>query len=171
MAIEIPDSALESYGDVWHTLNHIKDTIETFYAQAGVALPERRFLAVGDVADSVSVDCEQMNVNYIRSYFGLPGQPDLRPSNCELLMSADFVIQVTRCVLPRTRGSRGALSAPTTEFLDDKALFQSVDAGLLLESAHAMSSAQGVSAAVSPAGVQGEYQSMQLNLSISLSRF
>jgi hypothetical protein len=171
MAIEIPDIVLEQYSDVWDTLNHIKDTIETTYEQVGMPLPERRFVAVGNVADSVVVDCEQLNVNFIQSYFGNPGQPNVQLRGCELLKSGDFVVQVTRCVLPRTKSARGGLTAPSTEFLDEKALIQSIDSDLLLDASAAMSSAQGVSASVAPGGVQGEYQSVQLNLSISLTRF
>lgn len=170
MTIEIPSDNYEEYGDIHKTLQHILDTIVGMYNAAGLDLPTRQFTAVGDVASSVANDCEQVTVNFIQAYLGLPGQPDLQPRGCPLMMSGDFVAQVTRCVPGGGTTPRGIPKTPTTAEIEASTLTQSVDAQLLLQSAFSMSSAQGRSATVTPSGSDGKFQSIMLNLSISLFR-
>lgn len=167
--IEIPSENYEEFGDIHKTLQHILDTIVASYTSAGIDIPERQFTAVGDVASSIANDCEQVTVNFIQAYVGLPGQPDVVPRGCPLPMSADFVAQVTRCV-PGGVVSRTGSRAPAVAAIEASTLIQAVDAQILLQSVDAMSSIQGKSATVAPSGVDGKYQSMMLNLSISLFR-
>ena len=167
MVIEISQDTLEDFGDVQKTLQHIIDVIEARYASAGVPLPSRAYTAVGDVGSSIALDCEQFTVNFVQAYLGLPGQPDLQPKGCLRVMSGDFVVQVTRCIPTPTTTSRG-VKPPAVEKIEASTVVQAVDAQILLESAYELSSLEGVSATVAASGVSGEYQSMMLNVSVSL---
>jgi hypothetical protein len=172
VTVEVPQDALDEYGDLWGTMQYISDTLSIRYAAAGLSLPERKFTAVGDVASSLANDCEQVTINFVQAYLGVPGQPDVQARGCELPMSADFVIQVTRCV-PTPKESRGAgrpPTPPTVAAIEASTVVQAVDAQILLESAYSMSSVQGISATVAPSGVEGGYQSVALSLAISLFR-
>lgn len=167
--IEIPSENYEEYGDIHKTLQHIMDTIVANYTSAGIDLPARQFTAVGDVS-SVANDCEQVTVNFIQAYLGQPGQPDVLPFGCPAAMSGDFVAQVTRCVPGASSTGRGIPKAPSVEAIEASTLAQAVDAQILLQSAFDLSSIQGKSATVVPSGSDGKFQSVMLNLSLSLFR-
>jgi hypothetical protein len=146
-------------------------SIEDAYEAAGVELPMRRFTAVGNVASAAVKDCEQVTVNFVQGYLGLPGQPDLEPKGCLVMMSGDFVIQVVRCVPTVGPGSRrDAPKPPTVAQIEESTLVQAIDAQILLETAYGMSSIQGISATITPSGVETNLQAIELNLSISLTR-
>lgn len=169
--IEIPEETRAEYGDIHGTLRYILESIEDRYAEAGVMLPERRFTTVGNIASAAVKDCEQVTVNFVQGYLGFPGQPDLEPKGCLIMMSGDFVIQVVRCVPTITPTGRGTgMKVPTVEQIEAATVVQSVDAQLLLETAYSLSSAQGISATVTPSGVEANVQAIELNLSISLHR-
>jgi hypothetical protein len=167
--IEIPSENYDEYGDIHKTLQHILDTIVANYTLAGIDLPERRFTAIGDVA-SVANDCEQVTVNFIQAYLGQPGQPDVLPFGCPSTMSGDFVAQVVRCVPGAGATGRGIPKPPSVEAIEASTLVQAVDAQILLQSAFDLSSIRGKSATVTPSGSDGKFQSVMLNLSISLFR-
>jgi hypothetical protein len=170
VTIHIPDEAVAEYGDALGTLQHILETVETTYQQAGVALPERRFYTVGDVA-SLAVACEQVTVNLVQVYLGTPGQPDTQPAGCQLAMSGDFVVQVTRCVpAPRAAAAGTKVKQIPVDSILEAARVQAIDAQILLEAGYSMRSLQGRSATVSAGGAEGMFQSMVMNLSLSLFR-
>ena len=170
MTFEISPETLQEYGEVYETLEHILSTIEMSFASANVPLPDRRFTAVGDVGASVAVDCAQLNVNFVQSYFGNPGQPTPQATGCMMLMSGDFVIQLWRCVPAPKLTQNKKYIPPDVNKIEASTLVQSVDGQILLQSAWAMTSAQPRKALVSATGSQGAYQAMQLSLNISLSR-
>lgn len=170
MTVEIPEDAYEDYGHLHRAMQRILDAVETGYAAAGILLPERRFTAVGDVASSLAIDCEQVTVNFVQLYVGEPGQPNLISQDCLGLMSADFVVQVTRCVpiLKAKPGVAGRFKAPPIEEVIAATKTQAVDAQLLFEIAAGISSLQGKVATVIPSGSDGGYQSVAINISMSL---
>lgn len=171
MAITIPEAARAEYGDAFDTLKYIQETVETIYAQAEVDLPDRRFVAAGDVASSIANDCEQVTVNLAQIYLGAPGEPAAVPPHCNLVMFGDFVVQVTRCVPgPTTTRAGASVRPPKVSAIEEQTLVQAVDMQLLLEAAYSMTNIQGVVASVTLSGVQGNMQSVILSLSISLSR-
>lgn len=167
MAIEIPSDNYTEFGDLHATLFRIKDAVVARYTNAGIDLPPRHFAAMGDVSSSVANDCEQLVVNFVQAYLGLPGQPDIQPRGCPLMMSADFIVQVTRCVPGPKVTNRGS-TPPTPEAIEASTLQQAIDAQLLLQTAYEISSAQGVSATVTVSGSDGKMQSVMLNVSVSL---
>lgn len=172
MTVEISPETLAEYGYVYSTMEHILSTVEQLYLQAGVDLPARRYVAVGDVGSTV-YDCEQVTVNFVQGYLGTPGQPAQQPSGCELAMSGDFVVQVVRCV-PEMKtvgsGPRAKFVAPSAASISASSLVQAVDAQLLLEASWSMVSLQGTIATVGAGGASGQYQPIILNLSLSLIR-
>lgn len=171
MTVDITPETLAEYGEVFETLEHILSVVEQTFAAANVDLPDRRFIAVGDVGGAVAVDCEQVNVNFIKSYTGEPGQPETRASGCMMMLSGDFVVQVWRCVpKPETGRGRTEVIPPRVPAVNASTKIQAVDAGILLQSAWSMRSAQGHKATAAPTGQTGGFQAVQLDLSISLSR-
>mgnify|MGYP001592307354 CR=1 FL=1 len=171
MTVEISSDTRQEYGDIYGTMQHISDVIETLYMQAGVELPDRQFTAVGDVASSLAWDCEQVTINFVNAYYGNPGQPITVATNCPPMMSADFVVQVTRCVPNPTVARAGTkVKAPAVAAIEGSTLIQAVDSQILLQASSAMSSAQPMLASVAPSGVEGGFQAVALNLSISLFR-
>lgn len=156
------------YGHAYATLNRILETVETYFEQAGVPLPTRRFVAVGDVASNVW-DCEQLSVNLVNMYLGTPGTPSVQPRGCELAMSGDFVVQLVRCVpTPKVAAAgRTVKSIPVADLLSI-AEVEAIDCQLLLEASWGVSSAQGVVSSIAPTGVEGSYQAVAMTMSVSL---
>ena len=171
MTVEISDDTREEYGDIYGTMQHISDVIETLYMQAGVELPPRQFTAVGDTASAISWDCEQVTINFVTAYYGSPGQPLTVATGCLPLMSADFVVQVVRCVpgMETTRNNT-KVKLPSIADIEASTLIQAIDSQILLQSALTLDSAEPVLATVAPSGVEGGHQAVAMNLSISLFR-
>ena len=169
MPVTIPPDAITAYGDVHRTLEHILETVVAEFGTAEVDLPPRQYIAVGDVGSSTAWDCEQVTVNFVSSYFGTPGQQETQASNCQMMMSGDFVVQLVRCV-PGPTKTRTSVSPPTAAAIEASTLVQAIDSQILLEAAYAVQSVQGRTALVAPSGVEGGFQGINLNLSVSLFR-
>jgi hypothetical protein len=85
--------------------DHILNTVVATYADQGVALPERRYLAVGGAGDTVH-DCEQVTVSFEQGYSGLPGNQAQEPAKSSDPRSAVFIVEVVRQLpLPNTLSS------------------------------------------------------------------
>jgi len=169
-ADDYSDETLAEYGYAYNTLRRLQSSVETVFAQAGVPLPERRFVAVGDVGTQ-SWDCEQLSFNLIKVYFGTPGAGDTQAtSGCALALAGDFVIQLVRCV-PGAKATRSGtrMLPPEVEAIEAATLVQAVDAQVLLEAVLATESVQFVKATATPTGAEGGMQAINVELSISLS--
>lgn len=68
--------------------------IEEVFDDAGVELPDRRYVCDGDVA----FDCEQGVVQITRVFSGTPGAEELSPLQCGLPQAAELDIWLIRCV-------------------------------------------------------------------------
>lgn len=102
----------------------ILTAVEDAFADAGVALPARRYVHHGAVA----YDCDQLVVALERFALGLPGAEDQTPIRCAVARTAIFAVHLLRCV----PSSSGSGTAPTPESLDASSLELMVDAWLLL---------------------------------------
>lgn len=161
---------LAEYGYAYNTLRRLQESVESFFSQAGVPLPERRFIAVGDIG-SQSWDCEQLSFNFIKMYFGSPGEGEGTATGCPIALSGDFVIQLVRCAPTARTATRSNVKVlpPQVEAIEDATLVQAIDAQLLLEAVLATPSMQFVKAVAAPTGVQSGYQAINIELSISLA--
>lgn len=139
-------------------MQSMMDTIVEKYAAEGVELPERQYLAVGEVV----LDTEQLTVSFIQMYLGPPGhQPDA-VSRCHDPRSAVFQVQLTRCVpSPTTR-----TSGPTAQAMTDHTWEKTADAWLLMDGVLEAyrDDFLGVMVDVSVSPAQGGFQSVILNV-------
>lgn len=60
----------------------------------GIELPERRFVHAGQTVH----DCEQLSVSFVRIYNGVPGREVAGEIPCAMTKTAEFTIQLVRCV-------------------------------------------------------------------------
>lgn len=79
------------------TAEHILATVETVFAEHGVALPERRYLSVGTQGSTVH-DGEQVTVTFEQGYSGKPGNQAQEPTRCNGPRTAVFAVEVVRAV-------------------------------------------------------------------------
>lgn len=160
----------------------ILNTVVATYADHGVELPTRRYLAVGGAGSTVH-DCEQVTVSFEQGYSGLPGNQAMEPAKCGGPRSAVFVIEVVRALpLPNTTAAN-----PTTpvqsrygtevsgvailpeDVQSDVARKQMVDAMLLLDAGlrAGETTVVGSLADVSAGQPQGGFQATTLALTVS----
>jgi hypothetical protein len=86
--------------------DHILNTVVATYADHGVDLPERRYLAVGGQGSTVH-DCEQLTVSFEQGYSGLPGTQAQEPAKCATPRTGVYIIEVVRALpLPNTAAAR-----------------------------------------------------------------
>lgn len=142
-------------------MQHILDKIVAVFDQAGVSLPERRFLHVGATAH----DCEQVSVAFMQMYAGMPGGRIDEPQKCNSPRTTVLTIQVVRKVaMPE-----GRATPPTAENLTAHTEAKTTDAWLLMDaSMTAVDDYIGVIADVTVTPPQGEYQAVSLNLSVGV---
>src|SRR5213595_504446 len=89
--------------------DHILNTVVSTYADHGVSLPDRRYLAVGGQGPTVH-DCEQVTVSFEQGYSGRPGNQAQEPQPCASPRTGVFLIEVVRALpLPNT-----AIASPNT---------------------------------------------------------
>lgn len=150
---------VDSLGDL---MSHVLDNVVGVFEQAGIELPERRYIAYGGVAH----DCEQVTVSFIQMYLGPPGDQAAQPQRCDAPRTAVLALQIARC-LPAS-GPRG--SAPIADSISEHALSQSRDAWLLMEAGATSVDAWGlgVLADVAVTEPQGGYQAVVLNLILAV---
>lgn len=77
------------------TAEHILATIETVFAEHGVALPERRYLSVGGQGSTVH-DGPQVTVTFEQGYSGKPGNQAQEPVKCDGPRTGVFSVEVVR---------------------------------------------------------------------------
>lgn len=157
----------------------ILNTVVTTYADHGVDLPTRRYLAVGGQGETVH-DCEQVTVSFEQGYSGLPGNQAQEPVKCASPRSGVFIVEVVRALpSPNTDAANPATLVPSrfgqevtgvqilpAEVQSAMARKQMVDAMLLLDAGlRAGETLQlGALADVSAGSPQGLYQAMTLVL-------
>lgn len=146
----------------------VLDRVVAGFTQAGVPLPERRFIKTG----TPTMDCEQLAVVFRQAYVGPPGDEASDPQRCDGPRSAALEVHLTRCV-PAPKGSRQV--APTAAAIQSASEAQMVDAWLLLELAPSTEQwdamggpGLGVIATVECGEVQGAMQSTVLNLTMAI---
>jgi hypothetical protein len=160
----------------------ILNTVVATYADHGVDLPTRRYLAVGGPGATVH-DCEQVTVSFEQAYSGLPGNQAQEPVKCGGPRSALFIIEVVR-ELPtsNTEAANPATPVPSrygnvvsgvailpAEVQSDIARRQMVDAALLLDAGlrAGETTMVGSLADVSAGQPQGGFQAITLSLTVS----
>ena len=168
---DYPEQTLQSYGDADKTSQHILETIQSLFAQAGVTLPQRQYVAAG-TEGSVAYDTEQMTVTCTSIYLGLPGEPQFQPTGCMLNMSGDFVVELVRCypVPKETKRNPDKVVIPSVATMNAAASVAKIDAQILLEAAFNVQSTQGVIAQVNFGAPSGAMQAVTLTMSCSLTR-
>ena len=77
--------------------DHILNTVVATYADHGVDLPVRRYLAVGGQGDTVH-DCEQLTVSFEQGYSGLPGNQAQEPVKCNGPRTGVYIVEVVRAL-------------------------------------------------------------------------
>lgn len=164
------------------TARYILQTITAVYAEHGVDLPERRYLAVGGPGMTVH-DTEQVTVSFEQGYSGIPGSQAQTPVKCDAPRTGVFVIEVVRCLpLPNTPVSNPKSPQPSrySQEVTDVQLLppevqtahaekQMVDAMLLLDAGLRVGefTTFGSVADVSAGQPQGGFQAMTLMLTSS----
>jgi hypothetical protein len=165
--------------------DHILNTVVATYAEHGVDLPERRYLAVGGQGDTVH-DCEQLTVSFEQGYSGLPGNQAQEPVKCATPRTAVFIVEVVRALpLPNTAAANPSTPLATPSRYDgivssgvqvlpadvqsDIARKQMKDAALLLDAGlrAGETTLTGSLADVTAGSPQGGYQAISLVITCS----
>ena len=105
-------------------MEYVLGVVVDTFGQAGIALPELRYITFGQPVH----DCEQVTVQFQQMYVGPPGDQAQVAQPCDSLRSAALLVEIVRCV--PTPNSRGG--APTPEQLTATARTQAVDAYMLM---------------------------------------
>jgi hypothetical protein len=145
-------------------LEQVLDTIVATFDEAGVALPDRRFVTFGAPA----ADCSQVTVALQQIYLGTPGLPPTEPSSCSSPTTAVCHVEILRPVpIPEGRQT----SVPVAEMVA-AAQVQIRDAELLLLCVSRMCGAvwgnMGVFADVTMGAEQGGYAGPLMTLTIGV---
>ena len=162
--------------------DHILNTVVTTYAEHGISLPERRYLAVGGQGSTVH-DCEQVTVSFEQGYSGRPGAQAQEPVKCNSLRTGVYVVEVVRALpQPNTSIANPATPVPSrfgqvttgveilpAEVQSAHARVQMVDAMVLLDAGirAGETTLTGSLADISAGQPQGAYQAMILVLTTS----
>lgn len=142
-------------------MHEVLDGIVSVYGQAGLPLPDRRYVAAGSTVH----DCEQLTVSLAQMYMGAPGDQAQTAVQCDAMRSAMVTIELVRCIPVTGR------TAPTVEQIEAAADAQMIDAWMLLEAATAVASSHGFGgllADVTPGEAQGGFQAIILNLTMGV---
>lgn len=162
--------------------DHILNTVVATYADHGIDLPARRYLAVGGQGSTVH-DCEQVTVSFEQAYSGKPGMQAQEPSKCDSIRSGVYLVEVVRALpTPNTVNANPATTVPSrygqtvtggeilpAEIQSDMARRQMVDAMLLMDAGlrAGETTTVGSLADVSAGQPQGGFQAMTLVLTTS----
>lgn len=101
--------------DIIDMSEHLLETINRVYQEAGVAIPELQYYVIGGQGQTVH-DCEQVTVSWDQAYSGLPEAEASIPAVCDSPHTARFVIEVVRevkTVRPYIDPNTGQTIAPT----------------------------------------------------------
>lgn len=83
--------------DIIDMSQHLLDTINSVYADAGIEAPDRQYYVIGGQGQTVH-DCEQVTVSWDQAYSGIPGNEASIPSVCDAIHTAAFIVEVVRKV-------------------------------------------------------------------------
>jgi hypothetical protein len=83
--------------DIIDMSQHLLDTINSVYADAGIAVPDRQYYVIGGQGQTVP-DCEQVTVSWDQAYSGIPANEAAVPVVCDSPHTASFIIEVVRKV-------------------------------------------------------------------------
>lgn len=140
------------------------DTLVGTFDQAGVDLPERQYIAFGDVV----VDCEQLTVQFQQLVYGPPGGDPNSVQRCDGPRSVSLLVQLFRCV-PTTNTPRGG--APTPEAIAASTKTHLRDAWLLMDALAQVDAAtwkSGVVGEVSPVSPNGGFAGASLSIMLQV---
>lgn len=127
---------LSNVEDIFDLGQQILSIVNEVYAEHGVALPNRQYIAAGD-ASSIPHDCDQVVVSFGVLRPGLPGDAT-PPVNCHTPTNAVFVVEIARPIprLGATGGTSVRRSAiPEPNDIMETTRVQMIDARLLSETA------------------------------------
>jgi hypothetical protein len=160
----------------------ILNTVVATYADHGVDLPTRRYLAVGGQGETVH-DCEQVTVSFEQGYSGLPGNQAQEPVKCAGPRTGVYIVEVVRALpSPNTAAANPTTMVPSRfgqevtgvqilpqEVQSDMARRQMVDAMLLMDAGLRAGETMttGALADVSAGSPQGLYQAMTMVITAS----
>jgi len=155
--------------------DHILNTVVATYAEHGIDLPERRYLAVGGPGSTVH-DCEQVTVSFEQGYSGRPGAQAQEPVKCNSLRTGVYIVEVVRALpLSNTAVANPSTPVPSrfgqvttgveilpAEVQSAHARTQMVDAMLLLDAGirAGETTLTGTLADISAGAPQGGFQAM-----------
>lgn len=83
--------------DIIDMAQHLLDTINAVYADAGIDVPDRQYYVVGGQGQTMH-DCEQVTVSWDQAYSGIPGNEASIPVVCDSIHTASFIVEVVRKV-------------------------------------------------------------------------
>lgn len=93
--------------------DHILNTVVATYADHGIDLPARRYLAVGGQGSTVH-DCEQVTVSFEQGYSGRPGAQAQEPVKCASMRTGVYIIEVVRALpSPNTADANPTTTVPS----------------------------------------------------------
>jgi len=160
----------------------ILNTVVATYADHQIALPERRYLAVGGQGSTVH-DCEQVTVSFEQGYSGRPGAQAQEPVKCNSLRTGVYIVEVVRALpSPNTSVANATTLVPSrygqvttgveilpADVQSAHARKQMVDAMLLMDAGlrSGETTIVGSLADVSAGQPQGGYQAITLVLTTS----
>lgn len=135
----------------------ILDAVVAAFGQQGVALPDRRYLHIGQAAH----DCEQLVVSFEQMYIGTPGDQAQLPQKCDAPWSVVFSVQLVRCV----PGVGRAGAAPTEADLTTNAVTMMQDAAILFDAGlHAVDDWNGILSDITVTDPQGKMQAIVMSV-------
>lgn len=140
-------------------MDMVLEAVVQTYEQAGVELPEKRYIVFGQPVH----DCEQVTVQFVQMYIGPPGDQGQIPQRCDGPRTAVLTVEVVRCI---PTGLRGA--APSATAARSAAEQQAIDTWILLESTNAMDAYSGVLADIAVGEAQGGYQAVTMNVTAAV---
>lgn len=110
--------------------DYILDTVVLTFQTAGIDLPTRRLMTVGEPVH----DCEELVLTFSGLENGAPGATE-EPSNCHAPITATFAVHLVRCFpTPNGRG----MKPPEAEVLTKSGIELMRDSWLLMQAANAM---------------------------------
>lgn len=150
-------------------MNTILERVVQGFTDAGVDLPERRFIITGTPA----ADCEQIAVIFRQGYIGPPGDEASEPQRCNSPRTAQIDIQIIRKI-PTLVGPKSR--PPEVDAIEAAARLQLIDAWTLLDISCSLDTwdeivpgrGLGVIATVDVGEPQGAMQGTTLHLTVAI---
>lgn len=159
LAMELRD--VPDHEVVGALMEQVLEHIVQYFEAAGLEVPGRRYLNVGQTAH----DCEQLTVSFQQIYAGAPGDRAETPQKCNSPRSVVLTIQtVRRVALPA-----GRTTPPEPQEITDRTKQKTTDAWVMLDAALSLVDDYiGAIADVTVTNPSGEYQATVLNLTVGV---